>query len=50
MATPGCDLASGVQIIELGEKTTMEKVKSMVVQTQPCHMGAHLATGAMQGC
>lgn len=41
LATPGCDLASSVQIIKLEEKTTTEKVKSKVVQTQLYHTPPH---------
>ena len=46
--TSGCHLASSVQTVKLGEKTTTEKVKSEVAQTQPCHMGAHPPAGATQ--
>lgn len=48
LATPGCALDSGVQIMTLGEKTAVEKVKSEAVQTQPWHMGAHPPAGAAQ--
>lgn len=45
LAIPSCDLPSSVQIINVGNKVTMEKVKSETVKTQPCHTAAGAAQG-----